>query len=501
MHSQPPGNCCTLFLFLPVNFDMITKDEINQKAEEFEIHHANVQRDYVFGWVLAGIYGASDLKDVLVLKGGGCFRKGYFEHTRFTNDLDFSTERKLDQNLLASELNKVCNYVHKATGITFDNERNNVRQKMEIDDEKRVFEARVFFKDFYGNPDACTIKISMDVIEFDKIYLPIQSRQLIHPYSDWQDCRVEIHCQKLEELLANKLKCLLQRRHSHDLYDFVYSFFLNKEVDVNRAEIVSTIFKKTIYEGNPHLLRDLLIALPFEVFRAAWHKYLFCPKPGLLAFEIAVEQFKSFISEIFSPLSVRRNALAYCPAHVRNPIMDAGSNQTLVEVDYGGYKRIVEPYALVYKRRQDGVGREYFYGFDRTGGRSGQQSIKSFIASDIQSVRDTGETFEPRHEIELSKAGEVVGNAYFSKPFPNHPRSAKAPRLPHARKIKTGIIKPRRSTIGIYKPKSLKYEFRCGVCNKSFLHKSNSSKLGEHKDKYRNRCFGRTGYMVGTKYC
>jgi len=54
---------------------MITKDEIEAKAIEFGLHAANIERDYVFGWLLAGIYGASWLKDALVLKGGNCSAK------------------------------------------------------------------------------------------------------------------------------------------------------------------------------------------------------------------------------------------------------------------------------------------------------------------------------------------------------------------------------------------------------------------------------------------
>src|SRR5947209_2646349 len=34
---------------------MITKEEIEAKAEEFELHPANVERDYAFGWFLAGL--------------------------------------------------------------------------------------------------------------------------------------------------------------------------------------------------------------------------------------------------------------------------------------------------------------------------------------------------------------------------------------------------------------------------------------------------------------
>jgi hypothetical protein len=39
---------------------MITKDEIEAKAEEFGLHSPNVERDYIFGWPLAGIYSTKE---------------------------------------------------------------------------------------------------------------------------------------------------------------------------------------------------------------------------------------------------------------------------------------------------------------------------------------------------------------------------------------------------------------------------------------------------------
>ncbi len=68
---------------------MITKSEIDEKANDFEIHTSNVQRDYVFGWLIFGLFTISDLKDEIFLKGGNALRKGYFENTRFSSDLDF----------------------------------------------------------------------------------------------------------------------------------------------------------------------------------------------------------------------------------------------------------------------------------------------------------------------------------------------------------------------------------------------------------------------------
>jgi hypothetical protein len=34
---------------------MISYEEIQSKAEEFGIHTSNVQRDYVFGWLISSV--------------------------------------------------------------------------------------------------------------------------------------------------------------------------------------------------------------------------------------------------------------------------------------------------------------------------------------------------------------------------------------------------------------------------------------------------------------
>ena len=73
---------------------MIKKEEIEAKSNEFKIHTAHVERDYVFSWLLVGIYTVSPLKDILILKGGNCFRKAYFANTRFSEDLDFSIQKE-----------------------------------------------------------------------------------------------------------------------------------------------------------------------------------------------------------------------------------------------------------------------------------------------------------------------------------------------------------------------------------------------------------------------
>lgn len=61
-----PGNICSVTL--PVK--MISEIELRHHAETHELSEANVQRDYVFGWLISGLFRTSSLADALVLKGG-----------------------------------------------------------------------------------------------------------------------------------------------------------------------------------------------------------------------------------------------------------------------------------------------------------------------------------------------------------------------------------------------------------------------------------------------
>ena len=232
------------------------------------------------------------MRDKLVLKGGNCFRKAYFENTRFSRDLDFSCEKDIPTEIVSAEFDTICDFVSNQTGIKFEKEKTLVGEKKCVDPEKKIYDVRLYFNDFYGQPSNLTISVRFDITNFDRIYLPVQEKYLIHPYSDAGRCEAVIKCIKLEELLASKLKCLLQRRHSADLYDYVYSVFFNKSLDVNRSEILQVFFKKTIYEKSPGVVRGLLLDLPFEAIRRFWDKYIITPSQATIIFDQAVEWFK-----------------------------------------------------------------------------------------------------------------------------------------------------------------------------------------------------------------
>ena len=108
------------------------------------------------------------------------------------------------------------------------------------------------------------------------------------------------------------------------------------------------------------------------------------------------------LARITSRPALGYSSPSYFSWGLRNAIVAAGRSQTLIELTYDdGIRRLVEPYKIeYYVRKKDGVGLEYFWGYDRTGGKSGP-GIKRFICDKIFSIRPTDLGFSPQFQSEF----------------------------------------------------------------------------------------------------
>jgi len=69
---------------------MISRRELEQLRAEWTLDIAVIEKDYLLGWLLAGIAAHPVLGHSWVFKGGTCLRKCYYETFRFSEDLDFT---------------------------------------------------------------------------------------------------------------------------------------------------------------------------------------------------------------------------------------------------------------------------------------------------------------------------------------------------------------------------------------------------------------------------
>jgi Nucleotidyl transferase AbiEii toxin, Type IV TA system len=69
---------------------MISRRELEQLRAEWTLDITVIEKDYLLGWLLAGIAAHPALSRTWVFKGGTCLRKCYYETFRFSEDLDFT---------------------------------------------------------------------------------------------------------------------------------------------------------------------------------------------------------------------------------------------------------------------------------------------------------------------------------------------------------------------------------------------------------------------------
>ncbi|UVK55373.1 nucleotidyl transferase AbiEii/AbiGii toxin family protein [Mesorhizobium sp. AR02] len=397
---------------------MISDKEIETVGETYGLTPTDVEKDYVHGWLLDAIYSRPALAQALVLKGGNGLRKAYLPDTRFSKDLDFSTTGTIPLALLEKELRAAISVVEANTGVRF-------LDKVVVEDknifEVQAVEARLYFRGFY-NDEKIDLKAQLDITQFDRILLPVQSRRILHPYSDAPQLTQTMKCQKAEEILASKLTTLLHRCKATDLFDLAFGV-LRGGFGVSRSEVITTFLKKSIFENSPHEARSNLLNSPLVGLSDFW-KTLPVPRISMFGFDVVLAEFPGLINSLFDAiagpalagagaghrgfvlpprLSVRtpHAALGHFGSNVRETILQAGRAMELVEIAYDGFTRLVEPYRLAYKARKDGTGHEYFWGFDTSGGRSREVSMKSFFANKITHARVSGQRFSPRYPVEF----------------------------------------------------------------------------------------------------
>ena len=366
----------------------------------------HIEKDYVMGWLLWGISHDPFLRTELILKGGSALRKLYFPDTRFSDDLDFTTRHQIAAEGFRDCLAHLQARITETAGIPFQPDLTRVDEKPTPDPEAHALDGRVYFRGFAGD-SSLTFRIKFDVSPYERIVLPVQKHAIIHGFSDAGACAANVYGYSLEEILAEKLRSWIQRTRSRDLFD-VAKIILSGRLPVSKRNILSTFFQKTIFKDIPNVGRDELISQDkFDTVSTSWLETIVCPVNAVIVAANAIATFVQFVNALFQPdvlAQIGRLSVAGAgfgrriPSAVREAIIGAGRVRQLLQMRYHDRDRTIEPYSFRYKvRKSDGRGFEYFFGYDRTRGRT----IKSFFVHEMQSVSILTDTFSPRFVVEF----------------------------------------------------------------------------------------------------
>ncbi len=470
---------------------MIDRAEVLAVATDLSLSPEVVEKDYVLGWLLAGIHAQPALTESWVFKGGTCLKKCYFETYRFSEDLDFTLTdaTQLSSDFLTNAFRDVSAWVYENTGIQIPGDRlrfdvyNNPRGGISC-------EGRIYYTG--PLPRGGTMpRIKLDLTADELLALPPIQRSVGHPYSDLPESGIAARCYAYEELFGEKVRALGERSRPRDLYDVV-NLFRHSEFRPAAPSILDVLRRKCEFKRIP-LPSLASVGVRAQELAADWANMLGHQLPALPPFEsfwsvlpeffdwlTGVGTIPGAIPEVLASIQAVAGEELYRPAvgvsrrqgvvgsSYIESIRFAGANRLRVDLGYQGSVRMIEPYSL----RRSRAGDILVYAVKSVTGEA-----RSYRLDRIQSVRITNEVFVPRYAIELT-AGESGSIPPVSS------GSLHTSYRPQARtRISSGPT----------------YIYKCPVCQKEFRHKKHNAQLGPHKSESGWPCSGRSGYLIVTR--
>lgn len=389
------------------------REILDAAAQTSQTPHV-VEKDYVLGWMLAGISRHSDLTDNWVFKGGTCLKKCFFETYRFSEDLDFTLRDagQIDETFLKRVFAEIGERIHDETGIEIPTQL----QEFEILQNPRgntMCQGKVSYKGPVSSSHGLP-RIKLDLTADERIVLPPVRTRVFHPYSDAPNEGISVLAYDYIEAFAEKFRALAERTRPRDLYDVV-NLYRNIEARPAPGPFVDVLRAKCAFKGME--LPRLADLEPHRAdLEAGWEHMLNHQLPALLP----VSTFWDALPEIFAWLGgstlpalnpmtigqqdvVIRDRVIPLPTGTRGQtIIDlirfAATNRLLVEIDYVDKQglrstRDIEAYSL----RRSKAGDVLLMAVRAEDGQA-----RSYLVEKIMGVKPTQKSFTPRYPIELT---------------------------------------------------------------------------------------------------
>jgi predicted nucleotidyltransferase component of viral defense system len=470
---------------------MIDRREILERSGELSLRPDVVEKDYLLGWLLAGIAQHEEIGSSWVFKGGTCLKKVYFETYRFSEDLDFTlTENAhLDEGFLRRVFGEIAAWIYEQSGIEIPADR--LRFDLYRNDRNALCaEGRIYYRGPL-QPGGNLPRVKLDLTADEVVVLEPATQRVSHTYGDEPPQGIWVPCYPFVEVFAEKIRALVQRCRPRDLYDVINLFRRNEARGVI-GSIRDVLARKCQFKGIAIPSFDAVRSYRTEI-EADWGAMLGHQLPALPPFETFWGELPAF----FAWLSERREipeppqyaltrgeevmriaagglrAAGLVAARPLETIRFAAANHLCVDLDYRDEEgrrstRRIEAYSL----RRTGDGNVVLHA-ERADGRG----HRSYRIDRILDARVAEQTFSPRFRVELTPIGPQA-----IPPVPSRGRENR-------------VSAPRG-----WPQTGPRYVYQCTLCGKQFTRKREDARLGPHKDMSGYPCAGRAGFFVNVRY-
>lgn len=278
--------------------------EIVEIADRKDIKKEVIDKDWILGHFLNAMFSFSEVSENFVFKGGTCLKKNYFEDYRFSEDLDFTL---LDKAFVIDDIffKKIIELAEQNSGAKFY--LKNIKPQVH-ENTSQGYEVTVLFWGAFHKPNQAILpvnrwqtKIKLDISFTEQVLMKPEQKSIFHSYSDSKTINSIVPAYPLNEVVAEKLRSLMQRNRPRDIYDLYY---LSEIIEVDDYVDILNLLKQKSESKNIDCCNfdDFVNQKKYKNNKRAWESSLIyhLSEGQLIDYDIAFSKVEQFVNNILN---------------------------------------------------------------------------------------------------------------------------------------------------------------------------------------------------------
>ncbi|MHB1356697.1 MAG: nucleotidyl transferase AbiEii/AbiGii toxin family protein [Anaerolineae bacterium] len=213
---------------------MISMNELRRASARLGLGLAQAEHEYIILCALDGLSQAAPLNETFCLKGGTALRQLYFPDWRHSVDLDFTVLPSFPEATLREGLENWFSRIEELHGLPI--------RLLGFHRPNGSARVRAQFVGPLGHPSRLLLDITLD----EKVLLPLERRPVLTGLFTLPAPQVLTY--GLDEILAEKLRAILERGKARDYYD-VWRLLKEKNDAFDSATVYATLLAKCAHKG------------------------------------------------------------------------------------------------------------------------------------------------------------------------------------------------------------------------------------------------------------
>lgn len=273
---------------------MINADLIGKLASVHTVDPGVIEKDYILSKALSSFAVVSASSPALIFKGGTALKKLYYPNWRYSEYLDFTSNIQLNQQEITMLFEQLANHVTEFYGVSMRVAEYSQYPKGNTDPLSA--QLKLGFDGPLHKTSGMKNNIRVDIAFNEVVIGEPEYRQMFREYPDDSDTELVVY--PLEEIVAEKLRSILQRGKSRDYYD-VWLLLGSHKTDFSFDRTREILIAKCKHkEISKPVVTDFFEARRIDEAAQFWERGLAHQLPDLPEMSDVLEELRPTIGQL-----------------------------------------------------------------------------------------------------------------------------------------------------------------------------------------------------------